>query len=145
MRILSSEEDMEIEVVDDRPMEDRVPPRAESGATAPAMTRQMTRRLSIRSVCKSVFKKIKIRLSTKSAAPRKSADREARMRPLDLHKRGVSEKLRNLRNTLAQGEGVLLEARPKAAQRLTSRGPKRNIRMPLKAASQMQLLRHKLI
>ena len=41
--VAASEDDMEIEVVDDRPMEDRVPP-------------QMTRRLSILSVCKSVLK-----------------------------------------------------------------------------------------
>ena len=54
--VTASDEDMEIEVVDDRPIEDRVPPRAEAEPAPSDDDEQMMRRLSILSVFKNVLK-----------------------------------------------------------------------------------------
>ena len=100
-----SEEDMEIEVVDDRPMEDRVPPRAEeepslSDDDTDDEAAEYSERVQKR------IKKLKYDYHEERRA-KESADRE-REEAVGFAQR-VYEENQNLRNTLAQGEGVLLE------------------------------------
>ena len=100
-----AEEDMEIEVVDDRPMEDRVPPRAEaepspSDDDADDEAAEYSERVQKR------IKKLKYDYHEERRA-KESADRE-RDEAVGFAQR-VYQENQNLRNTLAQGEGVLLE------------------------------------
>ena len=100
-----SEEDMEIEVVDDRPMEDRVPPRAEeepslSDDDTDDEAAEYSERVQKR------IKKLKYDYHEERRA-KESADRE-REEAVGFAQR-VYQENQNLRNTLAQGEGVLLE------------------------------------
>ena len=100
-----AEEDMEIEVVDDRPMEDRVPPRAEA-EPAPSDDDADDEAAEYSERVQKRIKKLKYDYHEERRA-KESADRE-REEAVGFAQR-VYQENQNLRNTLAQGEGVLLE------------------------------------
>ena len=100
-----AEEDMEIEVVDDRPMEDRVPPRAEA-EPAPSDDDSDDEAAEYSERVQKRIKKLKYDYHEERRA-KESADRE-RDEAVGFAQR-VYQENQNLRNTLAQGEGVLLE------------------------------------
>ena len=127
-----AEEDMEIEVVDDRPMEDRVPPRAEA-EPSPSDDDSDDEAAEYSERVQKRIKKLKYDYHEERRA-KESADRE-RDEAVGFAQR-VYQENQNLRNTLAQGEGVLLEQTKGRADADVARA-KKNIRMPLKAATQM--------
>jgi len=106
-------EEMEIEVVDDRPIEDRVPPRSsadESGSEGIAVEGEDDDEDSEASgyserVQKRI-KKLKYEFHEERRA-KEQADRE-RFEAVEFAQK-VFQENQNLRSTLAQGEGVLLE------------------------------------
>ena len=100
-----AEEDMEIEIVDDRPMEDRVPPRAEA-EPAPSDDDADDEAAEYSERVQKRIKKLKYDYHEERRA-KESADRE-REEAVGFAQR-VYQENQNLRNTLAQGEGVLLE------------------------------------
>ena len=100
-----AEEDMEIEVVDDRPMEDRVPPRAEA-EPSPSDDDSDDEAAEYSERVQKRIKKLKYDYHEERRA-KESADRE-RDEAVGFAQR-VYQENQNLRNTLAQGEGVLLE------------------------------------
>jgi len=103
--VSASEEDMEIEVVDDRPMEDRVPPRAEA-EPAPSDDDADDEAADYSERVQKRIKKLKYDYHEERRA-KDAADRE-REEAVGFAQR-VFEENQKLRNTLAQGEGVLLE------------------------------------
>ncbi len=103
--VSASEDDMEIEVVDDRPIEDRVPPRAEA-EPAPSDDETDDEAADYSERVQKRIKKLKYDYHEERRA-KESADRE-REEAVGFAQR-VFQENQNLRNTLAQGEGVLLE------------------------------------
>ena len=111
--IVTDVEEMEIEVVDDRPIEDRVPPRSsadESGSEGIAVEGEDDYEDSEASgyserVQKRI-KKLKYEFHEERRA-KEQADRE-RSEAVEFAQK-VFQENQNLRSTLAQGEGVLLE------------------------------------
>ena len=111
--IVTDVEEMEIEVVDDRPIEDRVPPRSsadESGSEGIAVEGEDDDEDSEASgyserVQKRI-KKLKYEFHEERRA-KEQADRE-RFEAVEFAQK-VFQENQNLRSTLAQGEGVLLE------------------------------------
>ena len=111
--IETSTEDMEIEIVDDRPIEDRVPPRdeavqAESGEALAedADVDEDSEASGYSDRVQKRIKKLKYEFHEERRA-KEQADRE-RLEAVDFAQR-IFQENQNLRTTLAEGEGVLLE------------------------------------
>lgn len=118
--VSASEEDMEIEVLDDRPMEDRVPPRAEA-EPAPSDEGEDDEAADYSERVQKRIKKLKYDYHEERRA-KDAADRE-REEAVGFAQK-VFEENQKLRNTLAQGEGVLLEQTKGRAEAEVARAKK---------------------